>query len=395
LTRLAILASHPVQYYGPLFRVLAKRIDLHVFYAHRALPDEQGAAGFGTAFEWDVDLTEGYSNSFLLNVAHCPGIDRFSGCDTPEIGQRIKEGRFDAVLALGWHFKSMIQGIVAAKRLGLRTFVRGDSQLATPRSKVKTLLKAVTYPYLLQIFDAALYVGTHNRAYFEHYGYPSARLFYSPHCIETDRFAAGTNTQVRASTRNRFGIVEDEHVCLFAGKLLPFKRPLDVVEAVALLRAKGIKASVMVAGSGPMADEMQTRAASLNVPLYDQGFVNQSQMPSVYASSDVLCLPSTSHETWGLVCNEALACGLPIIVSDQVGSAPDLAGDNLVGRIFKMGNIDDLANALADSITKPAPKDAIAFVSSAFSMEKASDGIIEALRSISKKPPLSLQFSMK
>ncbi|HEX5959497.1 MAG TPA: hypothetical protein VFY92_12685, partial [Hyphomicrobiaceae bacterium] len=63
--RLAVLASHPVQYYGPLFRALARTLDLHVYFAHRASPGEQARAGFGTAFDWDVDLTSGYAHSFL------------------------------------------------------------------------------------------------------------------------------------------------------------------------------------------------------------------------------------------------------------------------------------------------------------------------------------------
>jgi hypothetical protein len=94
LTRLAILTSHPIQYYGPLFRELAKSVDLHVFFSHRATPEQQGWAGFSTAFEWDVDITSGYAHSFLQNVARRPGTDHFFGCDTPGIGQHLRQGKF-------------------------------------------------------------------------------------------------------------------------------------------------------------------------------------------------------------------------------------------------------------------------------------------------------------
>ena len=100
---LAILASHPVQYYAPLFRELAKHIGLHVFYAHNATAEQQAAAGFGQAFTWDVDLTSGYQHSFLRNAANRPGTDCFSGCDTPEIKERLRAGNFNAALSLGWH----------------------------------------------------------------------------------------------------------------------------------------------------------------------------------------------------------------------------------------------------------------------------------------------------
>src|SRR5262245_41269569 len=126
LIRLAVLTSHPVQYYAPLFRELAKAVDLHVFYAHRASPAEQAQAGFGTPFEWDVDLTSGYAHTFLENVARRPGTDRFSGCDTPRIGCLLREGRFAALLVMGWHLKTYLQGTLAARRLGIPVMVRSD-----------------------------------------------------------------------------------------------------------------------------------------------------------------------------------------------------------------------------------------------------------------------------
>src|SRR5215510_15149079 len=119
LIRLAVLTSHPVQYYAPLFRELAKAVDLHVYFAHRATPAEQAQAGFGTPFEWDVDLTSGYAHSFLENIARQPGTDRFAGCDTPEIGRHLRQGRFQALLVMGWHLKSYLQAALAAKRLGI------------------------------------------------------------------------------------------------------------------------------------------------------------------------------------------------------------------------------------------------------------------------------------
>lgn len=379
MTRLAVLASHPVQYYAPLFRELVKHADLHVFYAHQASPAQQAAAGFGTAFAWDVDLTEGYAHSFLHNVARNPGTDRFSGCDTPEIGARLKEGQFNSVLALGWHLKSMIQGILAAKRLGMATLVRGDSQLATPRSQLKKLIKAATYPHLLRAFDAALCVGIHNRTYFEHYGYPSTRLFHSPHCIDTERFRKGATAEARAILRNRFDIGEDERVVLFAGKLLPFKRPLDIAAALGMLLQQGKRYRLMVAGSGPLDQDLMQSALALGIDLTLLGFQNQTEMPAAYGASDLLVLPSSGRETWGLVANEALACGLPIIVSDQVGCAPDLAADGIVGRVFPVGDIRALATAIEARFEAPTPTEAIKRLSEAHSIDAACSGIKNAL----------------
>ena len=380
MTRLAILASHPIQYYAPLFRELAGQIDLHVFYAHNATPEQQAAAGFGTGFKWDIDLTSGYSHSFLNNLAKVPSTSSFSGCDTPEIGARLREGQFGAVLATGWHLKSMLQGIWAARRRALKVIVRGDSHLDTPRSAVKSTVKSLSYPVLLRVFDACLYVGERNKSYFEHYGVPSARLFHSPHCVDNARFRDGASVKARLSLRQQLGVNAEEKLVLFAGKLLPFKRPLDVVDAVDQVRRSGLHVSLMVAGSGPLESEMRARAHTRNLPLHMLGFQNQSAMSAAYAASDVVVLPSNGRETWGLVCNEALACGRGIIVSDKVGCGPDLAADNRVGRMFPMGNIDAFQRCLERSLMEPASLEEVRALSDRFSLRAAADGIIRSLQ---------------
>ena len=301
--RLAVVASHPIQYYAPIFRALAKQCDLHVFYTHQVTPAQQSSAGFGVAFNWDVDLLSGYYSEFLNNIAKIPGPSRFWGCDTPEIGDKLRSGRFDALLVMGWYLKSFMQAIWAAKRLGIPVMVRGDSHLGTPRSKVKKLAKELTFPRFLRAFDAALYVGHHSREYYRHYEYPEERLFFSPHCVDNDWFRSRATPEARQRLRGELGIDPDVTVLLFAGKLVPFKRPSDVVEAAAKCRTQGMRTEVMIAGSGELEAQLREQANMLDVPLHILGFCNQTEMPEAYAASDILVLPSTGRETWGLVAN--------------------------------------------------------------------------------------------
>jgi glycosyltransferase involved in cell wall biosynthesis len=373
--RLAVLTSHPVQYYAPLFRELAKVVDLHVLFAHRASPDEQARAGFGTPFEWDLDLTSGYAHTFLENVARRPGTDRFLGCDTPHIGRHLRAGRFQALLVMGWHLRTYLQGALAAKRMGIPVMVRGDSQLATPRSRLKTAIKAVTYPLLLRLFDAALYVGQRSRAYYAHYSYPADRLFFSPHCVDTAWFAARATAEARRRLRAQCGIAPQATVLLFAGRLLPFKRPVDLVLAAGRCRQHGIGAEVMIAGSGALELDLKAAAASNGVPLHLLGFRNQTQMPAAYAAADCLALPSDGRESWGLVANEALACCRPIVVSSACGCAPDLAHDGNAGRTFPTGDPQALADAIGTIAASPPAPAAIAARSEAYSLEAAVAGI--------------------
>ena len=377
--RLAIVASHPVQYYAPLFRELARRMEVSVFFAHRASAEDQARAGFGVGFEWDVDLLSGYDHRFLRNVARRPGLEQFGDCDTPEVGQKLREGRFDAVLICGWRLKSDIQAGLAAKRLGLPLLVRGDSQLETRRSPLKRMVKALAYPPLLRLADAALCVGERSRAYWAHYGYPARRTFFSPHAVDAAWFAARATPEARWRARQRLGLSDAAPVVLFAGKLVPFKRPLDLIDAAARLRRDGAPVTVLAAGAGPLSEAMAQAARSADVDYRALGFCNQSQMPEAYAAGDVLALPSDARETWGLVANEALACGRPIVLSDEVGAAPDLAADGCAGRQHRGGDVADLAAALRSVLTRPPSSRGIAAKSDAYSLARAADGVEAAL----------------
>lgn len=377
--RLAVVSSHPIQYYAPLFRELARQIDVHVFFAHRATPQQQADAGFGTPFDWDLDLTEGYSHSFLTNVSRNPGTGHFGGCDTPEIGKRLREYRPDALLVFGWHLKSAIQATVAAKAMRTPVIVRGDSQLSTPRSWLKRTVKRAAYPLFLRLFDAALTVGARSRDYYRHYGYPENCLFNSPHCVDTSWFAARATPESARDLRQRLNVSQGIKLLLFAGKFVSFKRPLDVVETGARLRAQGLPVELLFAGSGVLGPAIAARATALQVPLHDLGFQNQTAMPAAYAAADLLMLPSDGAETWGLVSNEALACGTPILVSDACGCAEDLAGDASAGRRFRLGDIDAAATDAAMLLTAPPSAGAIAAKSGQFSVEAAVSGVIEAV----------------
>ena len=117
--RIGFLISHPIQYYAPIFRELAKRCDLTVFFAHRQTAEQQARAGFGVAFDWDVDLLSGYDSRFLTNVARTPSTDRFAGCDTPGIAEEIAHGSFDGFVVPGWALRSYWQALRACRRRGL------------------------------------------------------------------------------------------------------------------------------------------------------------------------------------------------------------------------------------------------------------------------------------
>lgn len=381
--KLGVLASHPIQYQAPLFRELAALVDLRVFFAHRQTPQAQAEAGFAVPFEWDVDLLGGYPHEFLHNQAKSPDTGHFFGCDTPAIAENIPQGGFDGFLVMGWNLKSYWQAVRACRRHGVPVMVRGDSQLGTTRAASRRLVKALVYPAMLKQFDACLYVGKRNRDYLLHYGVPTEKLFFSPHCIDNNRFAAAASGSDRAATKHAFGFAPSEKVVLFVGKLIAMKRPADVISAIALLRARGLPAAGLVVGDGPLRHELATQAQALDVPVRFAGFWNQAQLPNAYAAADVLVLPSTAHETWGLVVNEALACGLRAVVSDDVGCGPDLVRPGATGEVFATGNTLDLADALQRIVNTAPRPDLIASAIAEYSCAAAARGILSAANFVS------------
>jgi len=375
--RIGFLVSHPIQYYTPFFRELARRCDLTVYFAHRQDAAEQGQAGYGVAFDWDIDLLSGYESRFLTNVARVPSTQSFAGCNTPGIADRIAESGFDAFVVPGWSLRSYWQAVRACRRARVPVMVRGDSQLAGQRGGAAGRVKGVVFPHLLKQFDACLYVGRRNREYLEHYGVPADRMFFSPHCVDNDAFRRGSDAARAAGGQGAPG---GRRRVLFVGRLVESKRPLDVVQAVSRLVSAGMPVELVVAGAGELLPRLEEAARAGGLDVRFLGFVNQSGLPSVYASSDVVVLPSTAVESWGLVVNEAMACGLPAVVSDAVGCGPDLVEPGVTGAVAPLDDVPALATAIASvlALETGGVRRAVAARMELYSPARAAEGLLEA-----------------
>jgi len=382
--RIGFLVSHPIQYYAPIFRALAGLCDLTVFFAHRQAAEQQAHAGYGVAFDWDVDLLSVYESRFLANVARSPSTARFGGCNTPEIAAAIATGGFDAFVVPGWSLRSYWQAVRACRRAGVPVMVRGDSQLAGQRGGTARLVKAALFPALLRQFDGYLYVGRRNREYLEHYGAPADRLFFSPHCVDNDAFFAASEAARAGAGGARAG--GPQRRVLFVGRLVEDKRPMDLMDAAARLAARGNPVSLTFAGAGALQRRLAAAAQAGGVDVRFLGFVNQSKLPAVYAAADVIVLPSVARETWGLVVNEAMACGVPAVVSDAVGCGPDLVEVGVTGAVAPLGEVPALADAIDRVLgfDRDMTRRRLAELMQIYSPVRAAEGIVEAAGALAR-----------
>ncbi len=348
--RLTAVLTHPVQYYAPWFQHVAAHapeIDLTVLYATEPTAVQQGT-GFGQAFTWDVPLTEGYRAQVVRPARPQDRVDSasFFGLDVREIGEALRATRPDVVLVPGWHSITLVRAILAARRMNVPLLFRGDTNLDSAPEGWRGRLWRFKTKRLLALFDAYLTPGRRVRAYLEALDVDPWQIVDAPHVVDNERFAAAArpfqSADGRAKARERWKVPADACVLLFVGKLEEKKRPLDVIRAAARLDPR---ASVLIAGSGDLEGACREEAARLGVHVAFAGFLNQSEIGQAYAAADLLVLPSDARETWGLVVNEALATGLPVVVSDQVGCAPDLV-DDTTGATFACGNLDGLVAAV-------------------------------------------------
>lgn len=329
MKNLRILASHPVQYHVPFYRTLAEGgVSIEVCYYHA------GAAGrvghdleFGLDIQWDIDLLGGYPYRTLIKgTAEYTLAEQFRYIF--RLAAWVLKER-TPILLMGWFIESVWLVWALALLLRIPALVLSEttpqSYAAGPKPKSRTRLLS----RLLTRTQAGLYVGTKNRYFLSSMGVPENRLFPVPYSVDNARFSSEAERLLpqRSVLCARYGLDAEMPVFLFCGKLIPKKRPLDLLEAY---QAAGLsdKAQLIFVGDGLLRPQLEDRVRKLGLKhVHVLGFFNQSQMPLAYVLGEILCLVSDATETWGLVVNEALACGRPVIVSDTLGCAPDLVDE--------------------------------------------------------------------
>ncbi|MDP9077369.1 MAG: glycosyltransferase family 4 protein [Bacteroidota bacterium] len=342
--RLAIITTHPIQYYAPVFKLLAQRqkLEIRVFYTWGEAAANKFDPGFNKTIEWDIPLLDGYPYEWVKNTSSDPGTHHFKGIVNPGLIGQVNLWRPDAVLVFGWGFQSHLKALRYFKNK-IPVFFRGDSTLLDEKRGMKSLRRSLILKWVYRYVDHAFYVGTNNKAYFLKYGLKEKQLSFAPHAIDNDRFGIDRHNEAR-ELRRQLGIADDEVLVMFAGKLEEKKSPLLLLRA--FININNPKTHLLYVGNGPLeADLKQKATGNSNVNFFE--FQNQSQIPAVYQACDLFCLPSQGpNETWGLAINEAMACGKAILASDVVGCAIDLVKDNENGAIFKAGDLNNLTEKL-------------------------------------------------
>ena len=348
MKRLAIITTHPIQYYAPVFELLTQRknIEIKVFYTWGSDARQKYDPGFGKNINWDIPLLDGYNYEWVNNTSHQPGSHHFKGIINPDLIEQINNYRPDAVLVFGWAYDSHLKVLRHFKNK-LPVYFRGDSTLLDQQSGFKALLRSVFLRWVYSYVNHAFYVGTNNKAYFKNYGLSENELSFAPHAVDNDRFAQNRADEV-SQLKLSLGIHETDIVILFAAKLEEKKSPQLLLEVFLKLQVNNTH--LLIVGDGILQSALKAKAAG-NSNVHFLNFQNQTYMPVVYQACDLFCLPSKGpNETWGLAINEAMACGKAILASNKCGCAIDLVNENN-GLIFNTNEPGALFKALKDLLT--------------------------------------------
>lgn len=372
LPRLGVLASHPIQYQAPLYQEISRRglVDLDVAFlaAKGAVPHYD--SNFGRTVAWDVDLLGGYNWTLL----ECNSLRSMASWPLAIIKWII---RHDIVVLHGHSHPGMLFAAATCRILRVPYLLRGESHAETRSTGLRRLVRHALAAFTVKGAAGALPIGQLNAAFYDRYGRIPG--FQAPYSVDNARFQAVADT-ARSERRERIasiGLDPQLPVAIFSGKLIPRKRPIDAVLAIEQCESK---LNLLMLGDGPLRAEISRMETRL--PIRCLGFVNQADLPRWYACGDILVLPS-ERETWGVVVNEGMACGLIPVVSEVVGCAPDLVAG--VGEIFPVGDIDGFARSLLRASENSGRGDLIRRRLEDFTIAKTASGYERAAQALRRQ----------
>lgn len=349
--KLGLFASSPVYYQAPLYRRLAAdpRVDFTAIFASSAGATRPIDNGFGAPVSWGVDVLSGYRSVFLRRADQNPTGGGISALRDLDVIAEVFGGRYDVLWLHGYHTITHILALLAQRARRGSVLVREEQTLLSPRPLWKRCVKALALRPLLA-GSYGLFIGTENRRWFTHWGVPEGRLVSVPYVVDNDTLQAQAAILAprREGLRAALGVAPGAGpTILMVARLIEKKQPLHLLEAFRRVRAS-TQCTLLVVGSGPLEQQMRQQVAEREIPdVVFAGFMDQMHIAEAYSAADVFVLGSSHDETWGLVVNEAMNFGLPIIVTDRVGCATDLVLEGRNGFVVPYDDLDALAQAIA------------------------------------------------
>ena len=259
-----------------------------------------------------------------------------------------------------------------------------DTQLPLSCPLWKRLVKRVVYPIMFKMPTMFLPAGTRQANYLKYYGVDSKRITVEQMTVDVlaiQKCIADYPVNAFTEMRLELGLQENDIVFLFVGRLVDWKGINELGQAFNKLINNNVK--LVIVGDGPM--RRQVEMLSTDPRIKYLGRKTSKELISLYFISDVVVLASYD-EPWGLVVNEAMAAGKPVIVTDRVGCIDDLVVHEKTGLIVKAKSVTSLCDAMLtliedDELSKKMAENALETISN-WSIENEAVNICTAWEAI-------------
>lgn len=350
MPKLAIVISHPIQHFAPLYAQLSAstELELKVFFIAENGLRHYHDQEFGTQVKWDVPLTEGYPHEFVE-----PGniLDDFSflSVDSRSLVEKVEQFKPDFIWLHGYAQRANWR-VLLARPNNARIIYSSDSNLADHRSWLRTVLKKQVIAWFFKRCQFYLSISPSNREYLDYYGASREHIIETTFPIDIARIKQqkqNLSEPDRLFFKKSITIPDGSLVLLYVGKLIAHKRPQDVIEALARDTLKPETYAVIV-GSGSMQNELEILAKQKGV--YERcrfvGFVNQGEMVNYFSIADLFVFPS-EREPYGAIAAETLPFGIPMIVAEGIGAIGVSVIDGTNALLYPSGDIAALTKSIA------------------------------------------------
>lgn len=337
--RVAWVTSAPTPYKLPFFQRLSRREDMALKFFFLTWKSASRPWEIEAGRELEYEVLPG------INVPTSLREKRFLRLN-PVVRQRLNPRDWDVVVISGYHHPTLWWAIEHCRANKIPFVLQGESHVLKTRAGWKQHLKqALVFPALRDA-RAALATGTLARRYWEQVGIPSERIFIVGNVPEVQRFTEASTAARprRTEIRARLGLDPNRPLAVFVGRFLRVKGVDLLLEGLAQLPDTE-RPQVLLVGDGPEKAALEALVRTSNLPVVMPGFLPNDQLPELYAASDFFVLPSR-EEPWGVVVNEAAACGLPLLLSGKVGAAHDMLIPGENGLRVSPNTADGWAEAL-------------------------------------------------
>lgn len=384
---LLVIETHPIQYHAPVWRRAREiGVPIKVLYGSDFSTKGYHDKDFNSPVKWTSSILDGYNYEFLSANGEKP--HNYEQVTAVGLKERIKDLGPAALLSCGCTHRYDRVGLLTARMLNIPVMYRGEANdTAKQRSQLKRIVRDTRLRNLYSRISIFLSIGTEARNHYQRLGVPAERIISSPYAVYTDPFRTSENDRedMRKKIRDEYNISNESKVVLYTGKLSERKGVDKLQEAIALIPEKQ-RPILMLLGDGELRPRLEN--TMLPVKTIITGFQPQERLSNYYHSADILVLPSKHSETWGLVINEALEHGLPVVASDTVGSRHDLVIPGKSGEICKTGDVESMANSIIRCLCYDLTikgRNLRKSIVSNFSINAAADGVASGWSCIQNK----------